>query len=304
MLVGTTPVISDPPPPSSFRVAGVGSGLPGMESEQFQQWVQLLEKRTGIVVPASRREFLESNLRQRMRETGHSSFDAYYDELQGGARGAMEWATLVDRLTVHQTHFFRHQPSFTYIREQWLPEFTAHPDWRGAIESWSVGCATGEEAFSLAMVLDEGLQANASHGFFGVSATDVSQPALMTGKQAIYPANKLREIPANYAARYVQTRSDGQFTMVESLKRRIAFSVFNILELDKRTLPPFDLVYCQNVLIYFARELRIRVLDRIAGLLNPGGAVILGSGEVMGYSNPLLDRIPHRAMLAYRRRRG
>lgn len=288
--------------PPALRGAGVGAVLPTMEDGQFQRWVQLLEKRTGIVIPLSRREFLESNLRLRMRETGHRSYDDYYDELQTGVRGALEWATLVDRLTVHQTHFFRHLPSFNYVREQWLPEYTARPGWNGAIDAWSIGCATGEEAYSLGMVLEAGLSTLGRPSFYGVSATDVSQPALATGRLARYPASKRREIPAEYSDRYVEAVDESTFTIADHVRRRIAFSNFNLLELGRRSLPPLDLVYCQNVLIYFARELRVQLLDRLAGLLKPGGVVILGSGEVMGHPNPLLERVAHRAVLAYRRR--
>jgi chemotaxis methyl-accepting protein methylase len=296
------PVSIGRPAPPPFRGVGAGAPAPTLEDAQFQRWVQLLEKRTGIVIPGSRRDFLESNLRQRMRETGHANFDAYYEELQNGARGALEWATLVDRLTVHQTHFFRHQPSFAYVRDQWLPEYTGRADWHGSIEGWSVGCATGEEAYSLGMVLDTGLSQVGRSSYFGVSATDVSQPALSTGRQARYPTQKLREIPAEYAERYVQRIDDNHFTICDQVRRRVAFSVFNLLELDRRSLPPLDLVYCQNVLIYFARDLRILLLDRLAALLRPGGVVILGSGEVMSYTNPMLERVTHRAVLAYRRR--
>lgn len=290
------------PTPPALRVAGVGSVLPTMEDGQFQRWVQLLEKRTGIVIPVSRRDFLESNLRQRMRETGHRSYDDYYEELQGGIRGALEWATLVDRLTVHQTHFFRHLPSFNYVREQWLPEYTSLPRWNGALDAWSIGCATGEEAYSLGMVLDAGLSALKRSSYFGVSATDVSQPALATGRLAKYPASKRREIPSEYATRYVEEVDESTFTIADAVRRRIAFSNFNLLELGRRTLPPLDLVYCQNVLIYFARERRVQLLDRLAELLKPGGVVVLGSGEVVGHAHPLLERVTHRTVLAYRRR--
>ncbi|MCU0754501.1 MAG: protein-glutamate O-methyltransferase CheR [Xanthomonadales bacterium] len=290
------------PAASPPRKLAVGQPSLIMDDGQFQRWVQLLEKRTGIVIPAARREFLESNLRQRMRETGHRCFDDYYSELQNGVRGALEWTTLVDRLTVHQTHFFRHQPSLSYIKDQWLPEYTARAEWTGAIEAWSVGCATGEEAYSLGMVLESGLAHLGRPAYFGVSATDVSHPALAVGRQARYSNSKLREIPGEYIERHVERIDDELFTIRDSVRRRIAFSVFNLLELDRLSVPTLDLVYCQNVLIYFARELRIQLLNRLAEVLKPGGVIILGSGELMGYVNPALERVNHRAVLAFRRR--
>ncbi len=302
MYAETAIMKSGHPAARPMRSFAVGQPSLVMADTQFQRWVQLLEKRTGIVIPPSRRDFLESNLRQRMRETGHASFDEYYEELQNGVRGALEWTTLVDRLTIHQTHFFRHQPSFAYVRDQWLPEYTSRADWHGSVEGWSVGCATGEEAYSLGMALESGLAQVGRSTYFGVSATDVSQPALATGRQARYPIHKLREIPPEYAERYVERVDENHFTIRDSVRRRIAFSVFNLLELDRRSLPPLDLVYCQNVLIYFARDLRLLLLNRLASLLRPGGVVVLGSGEVMSYTNPMLERVTHRAVLAYRRR--
>src|SRR5690606_5518812 len=92
-------------------------GMRPLDDAEFDRWVRLLEARTGVIVPPERKPFLETGLRRRMRETGHTRFDAYYDELLAGAKGAMEWASLVDHLTVHETHFFRHPPSLDLIRD-------------------------------------------------------------------------------------------------------------------------------------------------------------------------------------------
>src|SRR5437868_13626411 len=91
-----------------------------MDDGEFARWVDLLERRTGVVVPPGRKTFLVTGVRSRMRETGHQSFQQYFEDLLAGARGAIEWATLVDRLTVHQTHFFRHAPSFDLVAKEWL----------------------------------------------------------------------------------------------------------------------------------------------------------------------------------------
>jgi hypothetical protein len=96
-----------------------------MGDEEFVRWVDLLQRRTGVVVPPDRKTFLVTGLRMRMRETGYASFDTYFDQVLNGARGAIEWATLVDRLTVHETRFFRHSPSLDLIAEEWLPAHAA-----------------------------------------------------------------------------------------------------------------------------------------------------------------------------------
>lgn len=277
------------------------AGMPSMQDEQFRRWVELLERKTGIVVPNARREFLVSNLRSRMREAGFNDFDRYYEELQSGVRGAVEWAMLVDRLTVHQTHFFRHQPSFSYLHSHWIPDLVATAGWDGSVHAWSVGCATGEEAYSLAMTLDLALSRCAPDGYFGISATDVSQPALGVGRGACYAQSKIKEIPEEYRSTYTKTKDSEQFEIVDGLKKRVAFLMLNILDIGKAAMKPVDLIFCQNVLIYFARERRSTILDQFVRLLRPGGLLVLGSGEVMGYQHPALERVQQRNVLAYRR---
>src|SRR5574337_580813 len=129
--------------------------LPGMDDSEFERWASLLEKRTGVVVPLKRKAFLVTSVRGRMRETGHTDFETYFRDLQKIPEGAIEWTTLVDRLTVHETHFFRHMPSFDLIARDWLPQLAA--DQGSALHAWSVGCSSGEEAYTLAMVLDRHL---------------------------------------------------------------------------------------------------------------------------------------------------
>ncbi|HOV56941.1 MAG TPA: protein-glutamate O-methyltransferase CheR [Rhodanobacteraceae bacterium] len=277
------------------------ASMPGMDDAEFARWAALLEKRTGVVVPAARKAFLVTSVRGRMRETGHLSFEDYYRHLQGGAEGAIEWTTLVDRLTVHETHFFRHAPSFELIEREWLPK-VAVAGAGGTLHAWSVGCATGEEAYTLAMVLDRYLGGVAGNRmYFGVTATDVSQPALAVGRGGLYPRGKLEEIPAALRERYVDLIDSDTFGINESLRKRVGFAQFNLLDVARAPLKRLDLIYCQNVLIYFARERRRELLAALAGLLKPGGLLVLGPGEVTQFALPQLSRVPHRQALAFLR---
>jgi chemotaxis methyl-accepting protein methylase len=237
----------------------------------------------------------------RMRETGHASIGTYFDQVLNGARGAIEWATLVDRLTVHETRFFRHAPSLDLVAEEWLVEHVRqHP--ATPVHAWSVGCATGEEAYSLAMVLEHKLAAlDASRVYFGVTATDISAPALAVGRSGLYPRERLVEVPEPYRSSYTRPEGRESFSVVESLRKRVGFATFNLLDVARAPLKKLDLIYCQNVLIYFARERRKALLDALADLLKPGGLLVLGPGEVLGFANPQLTRIGGRQTLAYRR---
>lgn len=289
---------------------------PSMDDATFARWVDLLERRTGVVVPPGRKGFLVAALRSRMREGGKLNYEAYLEEVLDGPRGAVEWTMLVDRLTVHQTHFFRHPPSLDLVARDWLPGYrAAQPD--APIHAWSVGCATGEEAFTLAMVLDRAM-AVGGRGYYGVTATDISAAALAVGRGATYPVAKLEEIPPDYRTEYCAPAggafaADGapgaprgfaeadSFVVTEALRKRVGFVQFNLLDAERAPLKRLDLIYCQNVLIYFARERRAELLRALAGLLRPGGLLVLGAGEVIGFSHPQFTRLGGPQTLAFRR---
>jgi chemotaxis methyl-accepting protein methylase len=276
------------------------AAAPAMDDAEFTRWVDLLERRTGVVVPPGRKAFLVTGVRSRMRETGHKSFADYFAELLSGPKGAIEWATLVDRLTVHQTHFFRHPPSLELVARDWLPAYLERTG-ESTLHAWSVGCSTGEEAYTLAMVLDDAISHVASRTYVGITATDISAAALGVGRGGVYPDARLEEIPPHFRARYCASNGDDSFAVVESLRRRVGFVQFNLIDIARAPLKRLDLIYCQNVLIYFARERRAGLLQAIADLLKPGGLLVLGAGEVLGFNHPQLTRLGGPQTLAFRR---
>jgi chemotaxis methyl-accepting protein methylase len=268
-----------------------------MDDSEFESWATLLEKRTGVVVPLSRKAFLVTSVRGRMRETGRTNFEEYFQDLQKIPEGAIEWTTLVDRLTVHETHFFRHPPSFDLIAKEWLPRVTSQT----ALHAWSVGCSSGEEAYTLAMVLDRHIAAAGPKVYFGVTATDVSLPALAVGRAGLYPRQKIDEIPAEYRERYCEPLDGDSFRICEALRKRVGFASFNLLDAARAPLKRLDLIFCQNVLIYFARDRRRELLATFANLLKPGGLLVLGSGEVTKFAHASLRRVDSRSVLAFLR---
>lgn len=271
-----------------------------MDDAEFQLWVRLLETRTGVTVPPERKPFLVTGLRRRMRAAGFSDYRTYYEELMAGPRGQVEWVALVDHLTVHETRFFRHPPSLALIRDQWLPTWLAQAPADQSLHALSVGCSTGEEAYTLAMVLDEALSALPQPRRFGITATDVSQAALGVARSGWYPRSRFEEIPEPYRARSVE-EVEGGFKIIERLHRRIGFACVNLLHATRAPLRHLDLIYCQNVLIYFARERRGELLDGLARLLRPNGLLVLGAGEILGWNHPQLTRTSGRQTLAFLR---
>ena len=275
--------------------------MSGMDDTQYLQWKALLEERTGMILPDERRSFLTTSLGIRMREIGFTDYQAYYKFVLDGRDGAVEWTVLVDRLTVHETRFFRHMASVYMLRELILPQMMSEDDPPKTIQCWSVGCSTGEEPYTLAMVLDHFQETDYCKYYFGITASDISLASLSTGRKGVYHSRKLRDVDAVLRSKYFKRVSDTRFEVNEILRKRICFSQLNVLEMERVPVGKVHLIFCQNMLIYFDRERRIEILNNLIEHLLPGGVLILGAGEILGWQPPILEKIEFNDTLAFRR---
>lgn len=277
------------------------SAAPSMDDAQFSQWVALLESRIGISLPVSRRTFLITNLHMRMRELGVDNYHAYYEMVTDASRGQVEWETLVDKLTVHETRFFRDSHALDLIRDEYLQKLIdSDISLPYTVHTWSVGCATGEEAYTLAMILDRFLQ-DAQEMYYGVTASDISRAALQTGREALYHKRRISNVPAQMAADYLLPVDEDHVQVMPQLRRHVCFNYLNLLNLDSQPAGEMDIILCQNVLIYFNHQLRERILGQLVTRLKPGGLLVLGAGEIFSWSHPLLEAVKHESTQAYRR---
>ncbi len=274
--------------------------LADMTATEFRDWQVLLEERTGVVLNERRRAFLQTNLSARMRELGVMDYAAYYRQVTDGPRGAVEWSTLLDRLTVQETRFFRHRASFdvleSYLRER-LQQGMTQP-W----ELWSVGCASGEEPYSLAISAAEVLRDTQHPDYFGVTGTDISLNALSKARDGQYGARRLELLDSDLCQRYFLAQDDGRFKVVPTLAARVCCARLNVLELAKAPMSGMDVIFCQNLLIYFRRWRRREILNRLAERLVPGGLLVVGVGEVAGWQHPELIPVADERVLAFTRK--
>ncbi len=274
-------------------------GIPDFSEADYVMWSGLLEQRTGITVPHERKSFLQTKIWSRMSELGISRFDEYWRMVNAdGIEGRLEWTQLVDRLTVHETSFFRHRPSFDLVRQQLHKAFSDAGDILH-YRIWSVSCATGEEAWSLAMQADYcAAQYPDKKLYYGVIGTDVSRPAITLARQGIYDEHQLESLPVGMAD-YLQPAGRGLVTVRQVLRRRVAFGYFNLLDLKDASNVRYDLIYCHNVLIYFSRQTRLRILDNLVQYLKKGGILILGPADISTWQHPNMVRLPARRTLSY-----
>jgi chemotaxis protein methyltransferase CheR/type IV pilus assembly protein PilK len=279
----------------------VASIMQTMTQEQFDLWADLLKERTGMVLPVQRKSFLVTSLDLRMREIGCNTFEEYYDVLNSGVNGELEWKFLIDRLTVHETRFFRHQDSLDLIRK-FIAEKPVDPKTgKVTVQIWSVACSTGEEAYTLGMVVDQALHLRKEETYYGVIATDISQPAIKSARSGVYSKRRIKGVDEPLLNQYFKELDNDRYQVNQELRKRVCFSPMNVLDIRREIIGKIDIIFCQNLLIYFDRDKRYEIVNTLENTLNPGGIIILGSGELVQWGHPEMRKMNHQNTLAFQR---
>lgn len=271
--------------------------VPEMDDAQFRQWAALLERRTGMLLSPERRSFLQTGVATRMRELDYSDYQAYFDLVADRRRGALEWITLVDRLTIHETRFFRNPGAYDVVTD-YLGNRRDRFSSSRPCDAWSVGCSSGEEPYSLAMVLQEQF-GEATGAAFTVTGTDISLPVLAQARQGIYTARKVEQVDAPRRATFFTDMGEACYQVVPELRRRVCFAQVNVLELDRAPIQGMQIIFCHNLLIYFRRWLRREILNQLTARLNRGGLLVIGAGDATGWQHDELEALPERSVQAY-----
>jgi chemotaxis protein methyltransferase CheR/type IV pilus assembly protein PilK len=238
-----------------------------------------------------------------MREVGANDYEEYFQRVSAVPQGAVEWAQLVDRVSVKETSFFRELHSYEAVRSYLLERIEVISQGQDkSLDIWSVGCSTGEEAYSLAMTANDLIDFLAADVFLGVMATDISQSALNTARQGCYSARKLAGLPLAIKHKYFVALNEQQYEIAASLKQRLCFVQGNMLEIRTTPAMTMDVIFCQNVLVYFKRARQKQVLDSLVEHLKPGGLLMIGPGEVVGWQHSQMQRTVNESVQAYIKR--
>ena len=246
--------------------------------EQFARVCHLAATRAGIHLPAGKRQLVAARVRQRMRALRLVRYDEYFHRLERDA-GGREAQALLDALTTNLTGFFREADHFAFLRDAVLPAVRA----RGRapqLRIWSAGCATGEEAYSLAITVSESF-ARRDAGDVRILATDLSTRALAVARAGRYPAARLRGVSQVQRLRHFQPAGgdpSADWVVKPQLRRLVTFARLN-LTADWPMRGPFDVIFCRNVMIYFAPETQAQLVPRFRALLAPRGWLFLGHAE-------------------------
>lgn len=252
-----------------------------MNSQDFEFVSQLLRKRAGIVLTGDKMYLLESRLAPLARKEGLPSIDDLITVVRS-RRDERLIAQVVDVMTTNETFFFRDKTPFDHLKDAIFPVLAQAR--RGSrIRIWCAACSTGQEPYSIAMMLD---QNPALTGGVPVEivATDISDRCLERARQGLFTQFEVqRGLPIQMLMHYF-TQQDDHWRISERLRQMVSFRKMNLIE-PAYNLGQFDIVFCRNVLIYFDGPTKGAVLDRIASTMNPGGFLLMGAAEsIVGIS--------------------
>ncbi len=246
-----------------------------MSTPIINRVIQFISRSAGIVLTAEKAYFIEARLSPVVREEKAASIDELMTRAERGDRRIAQ--RIVDALTTNETFFFRDKTPFDHFRNIMIPELVSRRPPGKAIRIWCAACSSGQEPFSLIMLLDE-MKAQLGGRNVEIHASDISEAILSKAKAGLYNQFEVqRGLPTKLLLQYF-TKEGDNWKISQDVVRRVNFFKFNLLE-DMRNLGTFDIVFCRNVLIYFDRPTRGKIFAQIADRLAPDGFMMLGGAE-------------------------
>ena len=259
------------PVPPRHRPAPPGPSL-GITDREFTRFQALVHLETGITLSDQKKALVVGRLATRLRHRGVANFTDYYELLHDPAEGD-ELQAAIDLITTNETYFFREPDHFKAL-EAYIHSLRPVPF---PFRIWSAASSSGEEAYTLAMVLSDLLGA----AQWNILGTDISTRVLERARKGMYPMERAKAIPQDFLRRFClkgQGKHEGMFLMSKAIRDRVAFTQANLCQPLPR-LGPFDVVFLRNVLIYFDLPEKLKVVKAVASQLKPGGILMVGHSE-------------------------
>jgi len=264
---------------------------PVLKEREFNRFSSLIYDVAGIKMPPAKKIMLEARLHKRIKALGLGTFEEYGNHVFSAAGQRDELVHLIDAVTTNKTDFFREPGHFDYLAKSAIPTLIES---RGAgikapFKIWSAGCSTGEEPYTMSMVLSE--FAESWTGFnFSILATDISTDVLAKARHAIYPEDRVDGIPLHLKRKHLLKSRDKSKPLVRimpHLRATVRFHRLNFME-DFDMREQMDVIFCRNVIIYFDKPTQERLLNKFCRQLVKGGYLFLGHSEsINGLDVPL-----------------
>jgi len=262
------------------------NGVVNMSDNEFNLFSTLIYSRLGIKMPPAKKLMLISRLTKRLKVLGFRSYKEYYDFLCTEKGKSEEFNKMIDAVTTNKTDFFREPDHFDILVKKVLPDLVASENFieRKMVNIWSAGCSTGEEAYTLAMVMSEFFPDIKGNSKFSILATDISPKVLQAGYDAIYTESVIQQIPFSMRQKYLMRGTGdkkGLFRIIPSLRERVTFKQLNLMDNQFNVDTDMDIIFCRNVIIYFDKDTQKMLFNKFYKHLVPGGYLFIGSSETL-----------------------
>lgn len=250
-----------------------------LPDDVFRLLRDLVHDYCGIYFDDGSKFLLQRRLARRLEQRQLKSFEEYYHFLRYDRKRDDELAVLVDNLTTNETYFFRESSQLRAFSEEILPELRERLADRKRLRIWSAGCSTGEEPYTIAILLLE--SGNWWRDWdVDILGSDINQRVLHTARKGVYKKNSHRATPPEMLARYFIEEGKGDYRIIDRVKELVSFSYVNLLDPYKTSLiRDLDVIFCRNVIIYFDREAKRKVIETYHDKLRDGGYLLLGHSE-------------------------
>jgi chemotaxis protein methyltransferase CheR len=254
-----------------------------ISDKEFNSLRQLIYDRFGINLTDEKRSLLVGRLQKMLRENNLGSFQDYYEHLKTDGSGAAV-SNLINLVSTNYTYFNREKDHFDYFHKSALPAIceSLKKQNRKDLRVWCAGCSTGEEPYTLLMLMHEYLGSQYSNWDAGILATDISEQVLTKAQLGVYAADKVASLPETLQRKYFTKRPDGQMQVCDALRSEVTFRRFNLMNKSFPFKKPFQIIFCRNVMIYFDQQTRNALVQRFNNNMEPGGYFFIGHSETLG----------------------
>ncbi len=250
---------------------------------EFERFRALIYQHTGIALGEIKRQMVCSRLGKRLRHYGYRTFSQYYQHLMERDPKGEELLRMINAITTNKTDFFREADHFSFLSSEILAPLVAQAHAGGPryVRIWSAGCSSGEEPYSIALTVLEGLSASGAWDV-KILASDIDTDVLAEAKEGIYRAERVASLPPPLLKRYFLCGKGARERLVrvrKEVRNLVTFRRINLRDEDWPIRTVFDVIFCRNVIIYFDRPTQERLMVRLVNLLKPGGFLFLGHSE-------------------------
>ncbi len=293
-------------PPGNRRALSTARGkdlrlMLDLAREDFESVRDVIRDTSGIWLSDDKNTYLRVRLTHRLEVTGMQSIEEYYLYLRYDTNRETELSHLIDAVAVNETHFFREYGQLLDFSNRVVPGMLAQKKNGDALRIWSAGCSNGAEPYTLAMILLEHPEKIAA-ARIEITATDISNHALASAREAVYDQHVVRHVPPPYLQKYFIPDGNGEYALGERVKQMVDFSRVNLIDpLQTGLVNEVDCIFCRNVLMYFEGEQRNRCCCNLHRALSDGGFLFLGHAETMNGITGLFDVSRLGGSVAYRK---